>query len=315
MKKICNIILNHNFCSNAIQEKILHLYKALEKKDLIPSDIALEQSDFDLKNNNLIFITLNKNTMPNLRNLMANLNIKTNKVIIVPTNEENYFDFAMEYNLCNVIHAKRLNEIMLHAVLNDFYKKKLSLDSFFSKETNIFDRSYSLSGKISMLRLIENLFADFIEQLQPSIRNTFIINCHELVTNALAYGVLGITAYTRDITEQDVINYTSVNIPSNKEVQVRLTLNDKRYGISVKDSGGLLTKQRILERIRRQSIVGGETIPQGIEDYTGRGLAILSHHGLLIFSIKPGEHTEVSLISRLETAVEKKPISILALDP
>jgi len=315
MKKSYNIIINHEYCSSTVQEKILHLYKNLEKKGLLPGDVALVQGNFDIKSDNLIFVTLNKNTMHNLRDLMSKINFKTNKIIIVPTSEENYFDFAMEYNLCNVIHVKRLNEIMLHAILKDFFKKMLSLNSFFSKETNIFDKSYSLSGKISMHRLIEHLFADFIKQLHQSIRNTFIINCHELVTNALAYGVLGITAYTRDITEQDVINYTSVNIPKDKEVQVRLTLDDKRYGISVKDSGGLLTKQRILERIRRQSVVGGETIPQGIEDYTGRGLAILSHHGLLIFSIKPEEYTEVSLISRLETAVEKKPISILALDP
>ncbi|MCL2260408.1 MAG: hypothetical protein FWC15_03530 [Fibromonadales bacterium] len=315
MKKNCNIVINNNFCSNVVQEKILHLCKILEKKDLFPDDITLEQNDFDLKGNNLIFITLNKNTMNNLRDLMSKINLKTNKIVIVPTSEENYFDFAMEYNLCNVIHVKRLNEIMLHAILKDFFKKKLNLDSFFTEETNIFDKSYSLSGKISMHRMVEHLFADFIKQLHHSIRNTFIINCHELVTNAMAYGVLGITAYTRDITEKDVISYTNINIPTDKEVQVRLTLNDKRYGISVKDSGGLLTKQRILERIRRQSVVGGETIPQGIEDYTGRGLAILSHHGLLIFSIKPNEYTEVSLISRLETAIEKKLISILALDP
>jgi len=315
MKNNCNIILNHDFCTNTVQEKILHLCKVLEKKDLLPDDISLEQNGFDAKNNNLIFVTPSKNTMQKLRDLMGKINLKTNKIIIVPTSEENYFDFAIEYNLCNVIHVKRLNEIMLHAILKDFLNKKLSLDSFFSEETNIFDKSYSLYGDFSMLRLIENLFEDFINQLDPNIRNTFIINCHELVTNALAYGVLGITAYTRDITEHDVVNYTNITIPKDKEVKVRLTLNDKRYGISVKDSGGLLTKQRILERIRRQSVVGGETIPQGIEDYTGRGLAILSHHGLLIFSIKPGECTEVSLISRLETAVEKKPISILALDP
>ena len=312
MKNLCNIIISSEFCSQTVQEKIFHIFKSLKKNGLIPHDMTLEQNHYDIKSNNLFFVTLGKSTQQNLRKLMSNIDFKTNQVIIIPTYEENFFEFAMEFNICNVIHVKRLNELMLQGILKDFSVRNLGLDSFFSKEKNVFDKRYSLSGKISMLRLIENTFADFINQIENLIRNTFIINCHELVTNALAYGVLGITAYTRDQTERDDIHYTTISIPKGREVEIRLVLDDKRYGISVKDFGGLLTTQRILERIRRQSVVAVETIPQGIEDYTGRGLAILSHHGLLIFAIKPGKFTEVSLISRLDTAIEKKPISILA---
>ncbi|MCL2282655.1 MAG: hypothetical protein FWC26_04990 [Fibromonadales bacterium] len=314
MRSRCNIIIIPELCSAEVQGKILHLCKMLKAKGLIPHDIVLEQRGFNIKNDNLFFVTLDKNTMYNLRNLMSRINPKCSHIIVVPINEENYFDFAIEYNICNIIHLKRLNEVMLQAILTDFFKKKLCLDSFFKKEDSIFDKNYSLTGEISMLRLVENSFADFINQIESSIRNTFIINCHELIANAIAYGVLGITAYSRDRIGHEAIDYKSINIPSGKDVQIRLALSNERYGISVKDFGGLLTTQRILERIRRQSVVAGETIPQGIEDYTGRGLAILSHHGLLVFAIKPGEFTEVSLISRLETAIEKKPISILATE-
>ncbi|MCL2206868.1 MAG: hypothetical protein FWB90_02095 [Fibromonadales bacterium] len=314
MKKNYNIILVDEFCSATVREQIIRLHKKLEESGSLSQSATLKLNSFDLSDNNLFFVTLSKNKELKLRNLMGKINFKTNKVVIVPTGRENFFDFAMEYNICNVIHIKRLNELMLLGVLNDFFDENLNLDSFFRKEETIFENSYSLSGDVSMLRLIENSFADFINKIQDSIKNTFIINCHELVTNAIAYGVLGITAYTRDQSDKSPISYTNIHIPDGKKVEIRLMLNSSLYGISVKDFGGLLTTKRILERIRRQSVVAGETIPQGIEDYTGRGLAILSHHGLLMFTLKQGEFTEVTLISRLETAAMKKPISILATE-
>ncbi len=312
MKYFCNII--SKFCSSDVKKKILHFYEKLEKQGLIPDILNLRLDNYELKSNNLFFITLNKNTEFHLQDLVNKMNCKTTRVIIITNEEENFFDFAIEYNICNIIHIKKLNENLLLGILNCFLKENLSLESFFGNRKKIFDKHYCLSGNISMFKLIENTFADFIEKIQSEIRNTFIINCHELVTNAIAYGVLGITAYARDKKELDTTHYTKINIPRNKEVKVRLLMNEDLYGIYVRDSSGLLTIQRILERIRRQSIEAGETIPQGIEDYTGRGLAILSHLGILIFSIKPGEFTEVSLISNIEANFEESPISILAAE-
>jgi len=310
MKYFCNII--PEFCSPDIRKKILYFYENLKEQSLIPDILNLKLDSYDLKSNNLFFVTLNKDTEFRLQNLINKMDCKTTRIIIITNGEENYFDFAIEHNICNIVHLKRLNENLLLGILNCFFKEHLSLESFFENRKKIFDKYYSLSGNISMFKLIENTFSDFIEKIQSEIRNTFIINCHELVTNAIAYGVLGITAYARDKKERDTTHYTKITIPKNKEVKVRLLMDKDLYGISVRDSSGLLTIQRILERIRRQSIVAGETIPQGIEDYTGRGLAILSHLGILIFSIKPGEFTEVSLISNLEANFEKKPILILA---
>jgi hypothetical protein len=312
MKYFCNII--PEFCSPDVQKKILHFYENLEKQGLIPDILNLKLDYYDLKSNNLFFISLNKDTEFHLQDLMNKMDCKTTRIVIITSEEENYFDFAIEHNICNIIHVKRLNESLLLGILNCFLKENLNLESFFENKKKIIDKYYCLSGNISMLKLIENTFADFIEEMRSEIRNTFIINCHELVTNAIAYGVLGITAYARDKKERDTTHYTSINIPQNKKIKVRLLMGEDLYGISVKDSCGLLTIQRILERIRRQSVVAGETIPQGIEDYTGRGLAILCHLGILIFSIKPGEFTEVSLISNLEASFEKKPISILAAE-
>jgi hypothetical protein len=253
VKNICNII--PGFCSSKVSEKISHFYEILAKLSLLPSNTYLEKNDLDINNNNLLFVSYNENTKKNLQNLMEKINLKKSNIIIISSNDENYFDFAIEHNICNIIHIERLNERLLLGILKRFFNKKLDLKAFFEKKTNIFNKQYSLSGSISMYSLIENEFADFLEAIPSIAKNTFKINCHELVTNALAYGVLGITPLTRDKKIYDLGN--KVTIPQGKEVLVRLAMNNEIYGISVKDFGGSLTIHRVLERIRRQSVMAG----------------------------------------------------------
>jgi len=312
MKNTCNII--PDFCSPAVREKILRLYNNLKKHELLPRNMELEQKKIDFKKNNLFFVTYDKNTEQKLRKLMFEMDFKKRQIIIISNDYEDYFDFAMEYNLCNIIHISNLSEDMLLGIFKKIFEKKSDLKFFFEEKKNLFDKQYSISGDICMRRLVKNTFTDFLLKIPSAAKSTFIINCHELITNAIAYGVLGITAHARDKKAYDIGSFANVNIPKGKDVKVHLMMNEKFYGISVKDRGGSLTIQRILERIRRQSIVAGETVPQGIEDYTGRGLAILSHHGLLVFSLKIGKYTEVSLISQIKASFGKKPISILATE-
>jgi len=310
MNDSCNVV--SAFCSANVQERILYLYDNLKKQELLPAGINYRQSSFNTKNDNLFFVSYNQNTKPGLQNLMSRMDFKKNQVVIISCEEENYFDFAVEHEICNIIHINRLDETVLLGITKRFMRQDLCLEPFFEHKEKIFDNRYLFSGNICMQNLIENTFDDFISKIHSPVKNTFIINCHELVTNALAYGVLGITSNARDKRVHDIGKY--VDIPAGKEIKVHLLMNEDLYGISVTDGSGSLTVNRVLERIRRQCIVAGETIPQGIEDYTGRGLAILSHLGILAFAIKPGEYTTVSLISHIKEPYENKFISILATE-
>jgi len=310
MNNSCNII--SAFCSIVVQTKISHLYNNLKKQNLLPLNINYEQNSFNTKHNNLFFISFNQSTKHCFKSLMNRVNLKKHQIVIISCEEENYFDFAIEYHICNIISINKLNEAVLLGILNRFFKQSPCLQSFFENNKSIFDKCYKLSGNICMHKLIETTFADFIDKVQHTVKNTFIINCHELVTNAIAYGVLGITATSRDNEKYGIGKF--INIPEGREIKIHLLMNEDSYGISVTDFNGSLTVQRILERIRRQSVVAGETIPQGVEDYTGRGLAILSRHGILTFSIKPGEFTIVSLISHIKEPFEKRSFSILATE-
>jgi len=310
MNNPCNIV--SAFCSAEVQNKILHLYSGLEAQGLLPKGINYKQNSFNIKDDNLFYVSLTPNTKPSLRNLMNRIDLKKCQVIIISRDEENYFDFAFEFEICNIIHIDKLDETLLLGITKRFLKRDFYLEHFFDHREKLFDKYYLLAGRICMQNLIETAFADFIEKINSPVKNTFIINCHELVTNALAYGVLGISSNARDKKIYDVGKY--VDIPAGKEIKVHLLMNEDIYGISVMDNSGALTVHRILERVRRQSIVAGETIPQGIEDYTGRGLAILSHHGVLAISIKPGEYTVVSIISTVHEPFEKKFISILTAE-
>jgi hypothetical protein len=310
MSNSCNVI--SAFCSAAVQDTILHLYNNLEKQGLLPVGVNYKKNSFNIKHNNLFFVCLSQDTECSLRSLMNRIDVKKRQVVIVSCEDENYFDFAIEYNICNIIHISKLSETTLLGIILSFFKHDSYLELFFEPRKKFFDKRYLLSGNICMNKFIKNTFADFIDKVPHAVKNTFIINCHELVTNAIAYGVLGITTDSRDKRTYDIGKY--INIPAGKEIKVHLLVNEDAYGIFVMDQGGTLTIHRILERIRRQSIMVGETIPQGIEDYTGRGLAILSRLGLLTFYIKPGVFTSVSLISRIKEPFEKKFISILATE-
>jgi len=310
MRDSCNIVTA--FCSDAAKEKLLHLYNNMEKQGLLPHSVELRQSGFDAKNNNLFFITYSKDIEHSLHSLINKTDFKKCQIIIISDDDENFFNFAMEYNICNIVHIKNLSETILLGILRRFLEENSGLDVFFDEKTNIFDKRYHVFGNICMQNFIQNTFGDFIDKLKNTVKTTFIINCHELLTNAIAYGVLGISAQTRDRKASDIGKH--INVPEEKKVEIHLLMDKEFYGISVTDFNGTLTINRILERIRRQSIVAGETIPQGIEDYTGRGLAILSHHGLLVFSIKPGKFTTVSIISHVKEFFERKPLSILAME-
>jgi len=300
------------FCSAAVQEKISHLYDNLVKNGLLPHGISYKHNSFNIKHNNLFFVSFDQSTKHSLRNLMNRKYFKKRQIVIISCEDENYFDFAIEHEICNIIHITRLDEVILLGITKRFFKQDFCLEPFFEHKEKVFDRCYLLSGHICMQNMIKTTFADFIDKIRHQAKNTFIINCHELVTNALAYGVLGITSSARDKKIYDIGK--NVNIPIGKEIKVHLLMNEDLYGISVMDCSGTLTVPRILERIRRQSVVAGETIPLGIEDYTGRGLAILSHHGILTFVIKPGKFTTVSLISHIKEPFEKRFVSILATE-
>jgi hypothetical protein len=307
MKDSYNIV--HAYCSVDVQEKLLYLYNNLKNQGLIPQGINFEQNGFDIESNNLFFMTYSKSNEHNLRDFINRLDFKKCQIVIISNDEENYFDFAIECNICNIIYINNLSETILLGTLKRFLKEELCLEPFFEHKKNIFDKCYSLHGNICIQNLVEDTFAEFIEKIPDNANNPFIIDSHELITNAFAYGVLGINSSVRDVRASDIGKY--MNVPEGKDVKVHLLLNEDFYGISVTDPGGALTSSRIMERIRRQSIVAGETIPQGIEDYTGRGLAILSHHGILLFSLNPGKFTTVSLISQTKAPFEKKAISIL----
>jgi len=310
MKNVCSVVTK--FCLPAVQKKITLLRSKLEQGGLLPSDITFEHDYSEIAEEAVFLVSLNRQTERNLRSFVRKMNFKQRKVIIISDEEVDYFDFALEYNICNIININDLDELMFLGILRRFSKNDWSLEPFFEMEKIVFDKNYNLSGVLNMRNLVENSFPDFLEKMQGTIKNIFIINCHELVTNAIAYGVMGVTPYARDKKAYDFED--KIEIPKNKSLQVRLLMDSNSCGITVRDYGGVLTTQRILERIRRQSVVAGETVPQGVEDLTGRGLAILSHHGLLMCSIKPGEFTEVSLVSQLKNTIERKPISILTTE-
>ncbi|GHV15868.1 hypothetical protein AGMMS49938_15080 [Fibrobacterales bacterium] len=314
-------IITH-FCSPEVQNKIFELYNSLAPNrfpfdfELIQSIRLTELTDSDC----LFFVTTDDSSIDDVRNLLNRKTPKKRQIVIVSSDKNNYFDLAFEYGISNIISIKNLREPIFSGILRSVFQNTdqqnsrlggYILDPFFPRALTL-DKHHTLSGKVEPNSLIKKAFSDSIEQLNQSVRYTFMINCHELISNALAYGVRGITPHDRDVNIAQL--GSEVEIPAGKEIQVRIIADSDNYGISVKDFGGTLTKNRILDKIRRQSVGIGETVQLGLEDFTGRGLIILSKHGLLLFSLKPKISTEVALICSAREIPKIANFSILTIE-
>jgi CheY-like chemotaxis protein len=99
---------------------------------------------------------------------------------------------------------------------------------------------------------------------------------------------------------------SSVNLEQDEYVQVDCGFDSEKYGVSVTDRSGRLTKEIVLERIARH------TAGKGLLDLRGRGIHLsrmLSDR--MIVNIKRGERTEVILLNYFQQKYQgAKPLYI-----
>jgi DNA-binding NarL/FixJ family response regulator/anti-sigma regulatory factor (Ser/Thr protein kinase) len=122
----------------------------------------------------------------------------------------------------------------------------------------------------------------------------------EILTNAMYHAPVdtnGRKKYGRN---------TPITLEEHEYVQIRLGRDDEKYGISVLDNSGRLSKQQVIYRLRRQMK------REGVFDENGRGLFLSwSFADRLIFNIRKNTATEVIAINYYDT-VEKsvKPLYV-----
>lgn len=219
------------------------------------------------------------------------------QIILLAQGDEDYFDLAIFYGVANVLFSQQFDTAMVRALLQRLLGTSFfGHEPFFLEPHSLYEQQVILAGAVNRSGLIDRLFSEYLDLLgDAQVRHRFHAHISELLTNAFAYGVLGISPEERDSNSVKIP--TVVNIPPGKEIKVHIIQDHEKYGISVKDRQGRLTLLRVLQKLRRHTRLPGQEFPPGVEDLTGRGLYIVSRQNRLIINILSDVQTEIILLS------------------
>lgn len=110
-----------------------------------------------------------------------------------------------------------------------------------------------------MESVIEEAFRFGEPYVHAAERGNFRMFLHELLTNTFSYAISGITPEARD--SQAITTPPRVQIPERRAIKVMLAVDEEKVGFSVSDSTGSLSMVRLLEKLRRQTKIAGESLP------------------------------------------------------
>lgn len=295
--------------SRSIQEKLLGIYASLLTSHALPFPLHLQMdvtastiAGYASDRQCLFFVEAGSDDeVQAAREAIDRFSHLGHQMVLIAHSQLDYLELALRFHIGNILFEDRFDAPMIAALT-----RRLLGDEFFGfapffPSRTVFDNCYTLAGHVHTHQLIDRTFADFMARLE-TLDNRHVLNFRthaaELVMNALAYGVVGITPEQRDREAQFISSETWV--PPGKEIQIRIMQDDEKYGLSVKDPAGSLTLARVLTKIRRHTTVPGEILPAGLGDLTGRGLFLISRQTRLIFNIYRGIATEAILLYYFE---------------
>ncbi len=145
-------------------------------------------------------------------------------------------------------------------------------------------------GWVELDTLIKTCFEFFLGHIHPEETALFKSFLHELLSNTVAYALGKISAEERD--RECSQPPKRLFVPERNSIKVSMVADAEKTAFSVQDSTGSLTMQRVLEKLRRQSCIGDETLPPGMFDETGRGMALLHKQSRVVVNILQGVRTE-----------------------
>lgn len=282
--------------TSALKEGLTQIFQNLNRTSQLPFLAKMIGSLDDTEEIHLLFFEADPERMDDSkRELQQLLAAFRANVVLMCSREYDSLELAREFGIGNILPPDALNESVVRAITlrllgEDFF----GFEPFFPDGYPLFEKEYFFSGKFQLRDFQKKYFGDFAAGLDPGERDYFHMYASELMTNALSYGVYGVTSDERD---QNQTGFPpDVVVPEGKGIRVRIVRDEEKYAISITDKTGSLTLQRVLEKIKRQTIVPGKSVPEGLYDLSGRGLFMLSKQTRLIINILRKVKTEVILL-------------------
>lgn len=217
-------------------------------------------------------------------------------IMVTDKNIDQFFSRIFEQGIGNVLHKPVNPEEFLNLTEKLITKKKIfGLNNYVENIAEIKRIKINKSAQIN--KAIE-MIIDHITgwNFQIHKRATLGLILNEMIINAV-YHSHGLTL--------EKLNRVPVTLPDDKFVEIQFCYNNDSFAISITDSNGNLTKEKILESINNvikqnklieDSLSSGEDISNFISE-SGRGLDLVRKlSGEYYFIIKKNSRTEIILI-------------------
>jgi hypothetical protein len=213
------------------------------------------------------------------------------QVVLCAEDDVDYFSIAEKFRIGNVLKKGRFDSATLHALSIRLLTGNIfGFDPYFANGYTVGPLFRTYAGKVEVEEAIKEAFGICKPYVHPDETGNFRMFLHELLTNTFAYAIEGITPEDRDT--KLLGPPPEVFIQERRAIKVSLAADDEKVGLSVMDSTGSLSMLRILQKLRRQSKIGGEKLPPGIWDESGRGMSLVYRYSRFIVNILSGVRTE-----------------------
>jgi CheY-like chemotaxis protein/anti-sigma regulatory factor (Ser/Thr protein kinase) len=210
------------------------------------------------------------------------------RVLITAFNVEDYLELAMKHDVGNIFvkstpfNFQELSTILESLISGDIF----GVSRYFDKP--VLERNFSIRKGNKL-----DVYAHEIVSCLPNVANARKIELVliEILANAVFYGIRKEKADNKAAWAYDF------ELAETEAPCVTLVADEEKFGISVIDKGGKLSKHDVLYWLNRQVTCNEAGLPLGAYDCHGRGLYIAREYiDRLIINIDRDRRTEVIVI-------------------
>jgi hypothetical protein len=226
------------------------------------------------------------------------------QVALVADDGVDYFQIMHDFRIGNVIKKNRFDAEILHALTVRLLTGNIfGFEPYFRRGFTVGPLFRTYSGKVQVEQVIQESYDFGLPYVHADEQSNFRVFLHELLLNTFAYAIEGITPEERDA--KLLRAPPEVFIPERRAIKVSLAVDAEKVGFSVQDSTGNLDMLRVLQKLRRQSKIGGEKMPPGIWDESGRGMSMVYRYSRFIVNILKGVRTETIFLQYCESELNR----------
>jgi len=206
-------------------------------------------------------------------------------VLITAYNVDDYVRCAKEYGVCNIISKTvPFNYTELDAVVHGLITEEIfDIERYMEKDVRVL-REYVIRSSSDAKEVRENVLKTLLDYVKNTGELKLVLD--EIVTNALYHSPKD--EYGNEKYEE----FSEITLAENEYIYVKIVLDNEKYGVSIVDNQGNLSKDIVLYKIDRH--IKGE----GILDDSGRGIFMSRIFAdRLIINIAPKRKTEFLILN------------------